>query len=139
MAGRLIKAAPPVVQGYLVRDSTYDSNPLHPLCQRREAGRLQLVNRRRYGPGHGHGHRKQTAGRMRSKELLENPAPHFGEQLLRDRCPIERAFGGLVNWGGALTGLPAWMRRHARMHRLVQGKLVLTALKLQLGITTCAA
>lgn len=139
MAARMLKAAPPEVQGYVVTDSNYDSNPLHALCEARPAGRLQLVNRRRYGPGHGHGHRQQTAGRLRSKELLENPMPTFGEQLLHDRGQIERYFGGLVTWGGGLTGLPAWVRTHRRVHRWVQAKLVLSALKQQLRLTTCAA
>jgi Transposase DDE domain len=139
VARRLIKAAPETVQGYVVTDRNYDSNPLHAQCEARPGGRLQLVNRRRYGPGHGHGHRKQTAGRLRSKELLENPAPYFGDQLLKDRAQIERFFGGLVNWGGGLTGLPAWVRTHRRVQRWVQAKLVLAALKRQCGETTCAA
>jgi len=139
MAVRLVKAAPEQVQGYVVTDSNYDSNPLHAVCEARERGRLQLVNRRRYGSGHGHGHRKQTAGRMRSKELLENPYPAFGEQLVADRAQVERYFGGLVNWGGGLTGLPAWVRTHRRVHRWVQAKLVLAALKRRLPERTCDA
>lgn len=139
MAGRLIKAAPDEVQGYVVTDSNYDSNPLHALCEARPRGRLQLVNRRRYGPGRGHGHRPQTAGRLRSQELLENPRPDFGKQLLADRVQIERSFGHLVSWGGGLTGLPAWVRTHRRVQRWVQAKLVLTALKRRLSETTCAA
>lgn len=139
MAARLIKAAPPEVQGYVAADSNYDSNPLHAVCEARPAGPLQLVARRRYGPGKGHGHRAQTAGRLRSKELLENPAPRFGEQLLRDRAEIERQFGAAVSWGGGLSGLPAWVRTHRRVRRWVQAKLVLTALKRRLPETTCAA
>jgi hypothetical protein len=107
------------------------------LCAARPAGRLQLVNRRRYGPGRGH--RPQTAGRLRSKELLENPMPAFGNQLLADRAQIERYLGGLVNWGGGLTGLPAWVCTHRRLQRWVQAKLVLAALKRRLGEPTCAA
>jgi len=139
MAARLIKAAPAVVQGYVVSDSNYDSNPLHALCDARPQGRLQLVNRRRYGAAHGHGHRRQTPGRLRSKALLENPRPDFGNQLLADRSQVERYFGGLVNWGGGLTGLPAWVRTHRRVQRWVQAKLVLAALKRRRGQTTCAA
>ena len=139
MAGRLLKAAPAEVQGYVVADTNYDSNRLHAVCEGRPAGRLQLVTPRRYGPGKGHGHRKQTAGRLRSKELLENPAPHFGTRLMRDRAQIERQFGQAVCWGGGLTCLPAWVRTHRRVHRWVQAKLVLTALKRQLPERTCAA
>jgi hypothetical protein len=41
MAARLLRAAP--VQGYLVADSNYDSNPLHAACDR--LGELQLITR----------------------------------------------------------------------------------------------
>jgi hypothetical protein len=136
MAERLLKAGPPI-QGYLVADSNYDSNPLHEACAAR--GDLQLVTRRRYGPGRGTGHRRQSPGRLRSIALLESPEPRFGEGLLGARAAIERAFGNLTNWGGGLTGLPPWVRTHRRVHRWVQAKLVLTALKRQLPERTCAA
>ncbi len=138
MAARLLKGAPEQVQGYVAADTNYDSNPLHAQCEQRPAGRLQLVAPRRYGPGRGTGHKKQTAGRLRSKELLENPMPHFGKQLKRDRNQIERQFGQMVNWGGGLTCLPAWVRTHRRVRRWVQAKFVLTALKHQLPQRTYA-
>lgn len=135
MAGRMLKTAP--VQGYVVADSNYDSNKLHEVCDGRES--LQLVTPRRYGPGNGTGHRRQAPGRLRSIELLENPSPAFGQRLLADRSEIERRFGHLSNWGGGLNGLPAWVRTHRRVHRWVQAKLVLTALKRSLQSRTCAA
>jgi hypothetical protein len=135
MAERLLKVVP--IQGYVAADSNYDSNKLHEVCDRR--GDLQLVTRRRYGPDHGTGHRKQSAGRLRSMALTENPFPAFADQLLRGRDEIERRFGQLVNWGGGLTCLPPWVRTHRRVRRWVQAKLVLTALKRSIGITTCAA
>jgi hypothetical protein len=135
MAERMLKVAP--VQGYVAADSNYDSNKLHEVCDRR--GDLQLVSRRRYGPDHGTGHRKQSAGRLRCRELTENPFPWFADQMLRDRDDIERRFGQLVSWGGGLTCLPAWVRTHRRVRRWVQAKLVLTALKRASQITTCAA
>lgn len=135
MAERLLKVAP--LQGYVVADSNYDSNKLHAVCDRR--GNLQLVTRRRYGSAHGTGHRQQSAGRRRSIELTENPFPWFANQLLHDRDDIERRFGQLVNWGGGLTCLPAWVRTHRRVRRWVQAKLVLTALKRTAHIRTCAA
>ena len=98
MGERLVKRAPPEVAGYLVADGNYDSNPLHKICEAR--GNLQLVTPRRYGPGKGTGHRKQTAGRLRSMAIVESPFPAFGDQLRLDRSEIERQYGNLTNWGG---------------------------------------
>ena len=137
LAGRLVKAAPPEVSGYLLADANFDSNPLHQVCD--ERGNLQLVTPRRYGPGHGTGHKKQTAGRLRSIALTESPFPAFAQQLRKDRTEVERQFGNLTNWGGGLTILPAWVRTHRRVRRWVQAKLVLTALKRSAEIRTCAA
>lgn len=125
------------VRGYVVADANYDSNKLHEICDVK--GNLQLVAPRRYGPNHGHGHRKQTAGRLRSKEILENPDPKFGKELLSQRNEIERFFGHLTNWGGGLTHLPPWVRGYRRVHRWVQAKLVIQYTKLQMDTMTCAA
>jgi hypothetical protein len=124
MAERLVRTAP--IQGYLVGDGNYDSNPLHKVCMNRG---VQLVTPRRYGPGRGTGHRKQTPGRLRSINLIENPFAAFGQGLLHDRDVIERHFAHISNWGGGLTCLPPWVRTHRRVHRWVQAKLVLAALK----------
>jgi Transposase DDE domain len=137
MAERLVKAAPPEVVGYLLADANFDSNPLHRVCDAR--GDLQLVTPRRYGPGKGTGHRKQTAGRLRSMAIMEGPFPAFGGRLHRDRAAVERQFGNLTNWGGGLTCLPAWVRTHRRVRRWVQAKLVLAALKPDPELRTCAA
>jgi hypothetical protein len=135
MAERLVRTT--TIQGYLVADSNYDSNKLHAACGRRE--QLQLVARRRYGPGHGTGHRQQSPGRLRSMQLTENPNPVFADQLLKDREQIERRFGHVTSWGGGLTCLPPWVRTHRRVHRWVQAKLVLTALRRSNGIKTYVA
>lgn len=135
MAERLVKTT--VLQGYLVADSNYDSNKLHEVCGRRD--QLQLVTRRRYGPNHGTGHRKQTPGRIRSMQMTESPNRAFAEGLLAERGEIERHFAHLTNWGGGLSCLPAWVRTHRRVHLWVQAKLVLTALKRALKTTTYAA
>lgn len=135
MGERMLRTAP--IQGYLIADSHYDSNKLHAVCDAR--GNLQLVTRRRCRSAQGLGHRKHTPGRLRSIQILENPYPEFGEKLIADRSEIERRFGHLSNWGGGLNGLPAWVRTHRRVHRWVQAKLVLTALKRRFLSTTYAA
>ncbi len=120
---RLIRSA--AIHGYLVGDGNYEAAPLHELCM--ENGDLQLVARRR--KGRGLGHRRQCCGRLRSIELLEHSLTGFGPDLLQERDAIERFFGRLSSWGGGLTHLPAWARTHRRVHRWVQAKLILTALK----------
>jgi hypothetical protein len=125
MAKRMLRQAK--IAGYVVADANYDSNELHATCD--ERGHLQLVVPRRYGPGRGHGHRKQTPGRLRSKEILENPSPKFGTALLAQRGDIERYFGNLTNWGGGLSHLPPWARGYRRVHRWVQAKLIINYIK----------
>lgn len=126
MARRMLKAA--AIAGYVIGDGNYDSNPLHAICD--ERGNLQFVTPRRYGAGKGFGHRKQTAGRMRSVEILENPFAEFGKQLLKQRLTIERFFSRLTTWGGGLTHLPPWIRTHRRVHRWIQAKLIINAIRI---------
>jgi Transposase DDE domain len=135
MAQRLVRIAG--VQGYLVGDANYDSNPLHDACI--AAGELQLLTPRRYGSGHHLGHRRHSPGRLRSIARTESPFPAFAARLLHDRKAIERAFGQLTNWGGGLTTLPPWVRTYPRVHRWVQAKLTLTYLKRSPDIRTCAS
>ena len=122
------------IQGYVVADSNYDSNKIHEVCDRH--GNLQFVTHRRYGSSHGFGHRKQTMGRIRSTELLENPFPDFGSTLMKQRDEIERYYGNISNWGGGLTHLPPWARTYRRVHRWVQAKLIANALKPRCHNTT---
>jgi Transposase DDE domain len=131
MAERLLKTTPEEVAGYVVADANYDSNNLHEICDDR--GEFQLVTPRRYGPGKGTGHRRQSTGRLRCIALVENPYPVFGTELLQDRAAIERRFGNLTNWGGGLSGLPSWMRTHRRVRLWVQAKLVLIRVKRDAG------
>ena len=82
-----------------------------------------------YGSSRGHGYRKQTPGRLRSKEILENPNPKFGKSLLAQRTDIERYFGNLTNWGDSLSPLPSWIRSYRRVHCWVQAKLIINSIK----------
>ena len=125
MARRLVREGQ--IRGYLVGDGNYDSNPLHQTCSERTD--VQLVTPPRGGYGKTKRRRRQSAGRRRSLDLLENPQPGFGRRLLVDRDEIERQFGNLTNWGGGLTHLPPWARTHRRVARWVQAKLILNSLK----------
>lgn len=131
MARRLLRDAP--IQGYVLADGNYDANVLHDLCMGRDE--VQFVAPRRRGAGGRTGHRPQSPSRLRSIELLEGESP-FGRTLFQQRNVIEQHFGHLTSWGGGLTSLPPWARTHRRVHRWVQAKLILTALKRRLSTTT---
>lgn len=132
MAKRIVRQSS--IQGYLLADCNYDANKLHQACDDRE--NIQLVAPRRRGKGKGLGHHKHAVGRLRSIEILENPYPGFGRQLMKQRHEIERFFGNLTNWGGGLTHLPPWVRTYQRVQRWVQAKLIVTSLKRQSEQTT---
>lgn len=106
--------------GYLLADSQYDANPLYDLAA--ESG-YQLVAKKTKDRGRGGlGHRRQSAGRLRSIELL---ASVFGGALWNQRNAIERYFGAWVSFGGGLGSLPAWVRRFSRVRNWVQTKILL--------------
>lgn len=128
MARRMLRTAS--LQGYLVADGNYDSNRLHEACE--ERGNLQLITPHRASRKGRRRSYRQSSGRLRSLALQESPQPEFVQSLLRSRDNIERYFGRLSSWGGGLTHLPPWIRTHRRVHRWVQGKLILTALRRRL-------
>lgn len=117
MARHLIPTLPGT--GYLLADSQYDANPLYDLAA--DAG-FQLVAKKTKDRGHGGlGHRCQSAGRLRSIELLTTA---FGGALCNQRNAIERYFGTWVSSGGGLGPLPAWVRCFSRVRNWVQAKLL---------------
>jgi hypothetical protein len=125
MARRMVRTAD--IQGYLLADANYDSNPLHEVCARR--GDLQLVAPLRGGRKCESRRPKMSLGRRRAAELFDNPNPQFARDLMLLRNTIERSLANLTNWGGGLTHLPPWVRTHRRVHRWVQAKLILNAIK----------
>src|SRR5262249_34138590 len=102
--------------GYLVGDSSFDSNPLFDQAGRR---RHQLG-----APPKRAGHRRHSPYRLRARELLARP---FGRALYRSRSFVERCFGQLTSFGGGLGPLPSWVRRAHRVRRWVQAKLLINA------------
>ena len=125
IARRLLRDAE--IQGYLLADGNYDSNPLHHWCESK--GNLQFVTPPRGGLGKKKRRKKMSDGRRRSLDLLENPVSDFGLSLLDERREIERHFGNWTNWGGGLTGLPPWVRTHVRVRRWIQAKLIIQLVK----------
>ncbi|MFT7631818.1 MAG: hypothetical protein ACI87E_002858 [Mariniblastus sp.] len=71
------------------------------------------------------GHQKQTVGRLRSKEIIENKMSYFGTQMMVDRLAMERYFGDLTNRAMGRTCLPSWVRTHPR----VQAKMIIIKAK----------
>ena len=78
MARRLLRGAD--IQGYVLAEDMYDSNPLHKNCDAR--GELHLVAPPRGSYHRPHRPRAQSNGRRRAIALLENPQSKFGRELL---------------------------------------------------------
>ena len=107
--------------GYLLADTQYDVNALYDLAA--GAG-FQLVAKKIKDRGRGGlGHRRQSAGRLRSLQLLTTA---FGRMLYRQRNAIERHFGAWTCFGGGLGPLPAWVRRFSRVRNWVQAKILVS-------------
>jgi hypothetical protein len=122
MARHLIPTLPG--GGYLLADSQYDANPLYDLAA--EAG-FQFVAKKTKDRGRGGlGHRRQSAGRLRSIELLTTA---FGRALSNYRNTIECRFGAWVSFGGGLAPLPAWVRRFSRVRNWVQAKILVSGVR----------
>lgn len=115
--------------GYILGDSSCDSNPLHGTAL---AVGCQLVAQRKR-PHSSLGHRRHSPGRLRSIALLRQ---EFGQKLYAFREQVERQFGWLTNHGGGLAPLPNWVRRSTRVRRWVQAKLLIHAMYVYLTSTS---
>ena len=124
MARRMLKRAR--CPGYILGDKQFDANHLYDEACRHGG---QLVAPRQRGADKGLGTRRQSPGRLRSKDLLENTVSPFGRQLHHLRDIIERKFGHLTSTAGLLTHLPSWVRTHRRVRLWVQSKLILDELR----------
>jgi hypothetical protein len=122
--------------GYVLGDSSYDTNALHQLC---EGQGLQLLAPRK-NPGTQLGHKVHAPSRLRSIELLETrPAMRwcgsdcgqtFGPSVFAGRTGIERHFGQMGNFGGGLSPLPNWVRRPHRVVPWIGAKILLNGLRI---------
>ena len=110
--------------GYVLGDTHYDANYLYDLAIERG---FQLVAKKTKDRGRGGlGHRRQSAGRLRSIELLTTA---FGRTLFNQRNTIECCFGAWVSFGGGLGPLPAWVRRFSRVRNWVQAKILVSGVR----------
>jgi hypothetical protein len=108
--------------GYLLGDKHYDANELYDLAAQHG---MQMVVARVRGPHCALGHRAQSPGRLRSKDLLEDSHTGFGPALYKRRTDIERFFGVLTTPWYGLSPLPAYVRRLPCVRRWVQAKLII--------------
>jgi hypothetical protein len=104
--------------GYLVGDSSYDSNPLYRAAGDRHHQAVAPPKE----PGRGLGHQRHEPERLRCRELL---AGEFGRALYATRPAIDRWFARLAGVG--LGPLPPWARRPWRVKRWAQAHLLLLA------------
>lgn len=110
--------------GYVLADANYDATALFDRAGQRgyQLVAAQLDN----NPGTGHHY--QSPYRLRCIELLRGA---FGRELFIRRTGIERVFGNATSFGGGLSPLPAWVRRHHRVNRWVWAKLAINAVRIQ--------
>ena len=111
------------VGGYLLADSTHDTNPLH---QHAASASFQLLTPRKR-PHTALGHRTHCPARLRSIELLEGES-NFGKQLYDQRSQIERDLAHVCSFGGGLQPLPSWVRTPRRVLRWTLAKFIIYAL-----------
>jgi len=112
---------------YVVADCNYNSNQLFKTA--RLKGMQLIAPRKASHQGKGLGNHRQDPGRLRSLDLLEDGRTPFAQDILRARGAIERYFGNMVNFGGGLTCLPAWVRTYRRVNAWVTAKLTIAHLR----------
>ena len=110
-------------EGYLLADTQFDGSRLHDLARRHGH---QLVAPRRKGPK-ALGHTYQSPYRLHCLAMLTRD---FGRKLLTARRQVERTYGNLTSFSCGLGPLPAWVRRHHRVHRWVWAKLIINAVRI---------
>jgi hypothetical protein len=114
--------------GYVLADSTDDTNALHEHLGRR--GFQLLAPRRTSSQGKAVAEHHRTApSRLRSIELLEGPG-EFGRSIYRLRAQVERDYGNLGSFGAGLQPLPNFVRRPRRVAMWVIVKLILNGIRI---------
>lgn len=130
MARRMLRNAQ--IQGYVIGDGNYDDDSLHKICEQR--GNLRMITPPRNKKAKGFGHHKISLSRRDCMLRQKEPSPEFIKGLIKQRIQIEGFFSQQTCSGEGLWSLPPWVRTHARVHRWVQAKLVITTLRRQIQI-----
>lgn len=131
VALELLPHLPPMAPGAVVlKDSNYDSAPLHKAAAGLLPGAALVGPLKGQGRVGGGGHHPVTLRQMGPgrRELLAawQQCPGLVELVLRARDEVERAFGVLCCTAGGLgTALPPWVRTLDRVRRWVGAKVVL--------------
>lgn len=121
--------------GYVLADSTHDTNLLHEHAGCRG---FQLLTPRKQ-PGSSLGHCRHSVYRLRSIERMEGDndpmlfalrQPRLGPTLYRRRRSIEANLGQLCSFGGGLQPLPAWVRKPHRVAMWLILKLIFNGLRI---------
>lgn len=115
----------PTPGGYLLADSTHDTNPLHAYAREHD---FQLLAPRKQ-PGTDLGHCRHDPGRLRGIQMLEGPSS-FGRSLYATRGDIERDFGHMGSFGGGLQPLPSFVRRPRRVASWIILKLIINGIRI---------
>lgn len=113
-AGRLLKRLPPDVRRVLA-DGNYDSAALHAQLHGSGAHFYAPPHKGQAGP-RSH-HRRRVLARLYRGE--------WGIRLRNDREEIERSFARMTNQACGLKELPNWVRRHHRVRRWINAKVLL--------------
>ena len=127
VAKRLLRKLTVDRPGYVLADSVYDINNLYAIAA--QQGQQLLAPRKcsRKNPGKGVAVDARHPARLRCIDLLEGPAPAFGQALYDQRTGIERRLSHLCSGVGGLFSLPPFVRGLKTVNRWVAGKLLIVA------------
>lgn len=112
----------------VIGDGNYDSSNLYQAVQDRGG---QLLTKLKGRPALKKNIPRIAPARRAIVQLWRSD-PGLCAWLYRLRGGIERTFSALSTFGGGLTHLPPWVRRHVRVDRWVTAKLAIYHARLQL-------
>lgn len=117
VALQLIGRLAPRRYGRIVGDNAYDKNVVYDTAG--ERGWQMYAPRRQ---GEGLGHRVHSPYRLMAQCARSD---EWKEELEQARIDVERFFAHLTSGHLGLQRLPSWVRRHHRVRRWVQAKIII--------------